>query len=112
MSNVGHLRIRFWARTSNTQRCPFRFTKTGARTSTRGAEDCYALTTKTSQSTSLLVGMVLAASPILSPSVVGIYVSIALYHSYAKLVTDRSWKREDRQEKIGLGVEAAIGDAS
>ena len=56
--------------------------------------------------------MVLAASPILSPSVVGIYVSIALYHSYAKLVTDRSWKREDRQEKIGLGVEAAIGDAS
>jgi len=60
----------------------------------------------------LLVGMVLAASPILSPSVVGIYVSIALYHSYAKLVTDRSWKREDRQEKIGLGVEAAIGDAS
>jgi hypothetical protein len=28
------------------------------------------------------------------------------------VVTDRSWKREDRQEKIGLGVEAAIGDTS
>jgi len=25
---------------------------------------------------------------------------------------DRSWKREHRQEKIGLGVEAAIGDTS
>ena len=27
-------------------------------------------------------------------------------------VSDRSWKREHRQEKIGLGVEAAIGDTS
>jgi hypothetical protein len=26
--------------------------------------------------------------------------------------SDRSWKREHRQEKIGLGVEAAIGDTS
>ena len=25
---------------------------------------------------------------------------------------DRSWQREHRQEKIGLGVEAAIGDTS
>ena len=25
---------------------------------------------------------------------------------------DRSWKREHRQEKIGLGVVAAIGDTS
>jgi hypothetical protein len=40
------------------------------------------------------------------------FVSIALHYPCANLVTDRSWKREDRQEKIGLGVEAAIGDAS
>ena len=59
-----------------------------------------------------LVAEPVAPSPILSPSVVGIYVSIAWHYPYAKLVTDRSWKREDRQENIGRGVEAAIGDTS
>jgi hypothetical protein len=43
---------------------------------------------------------------------VDILVSIALQNSRTKLVLDRSWQREHRQEKIGLGVEAAIGDTS
>jgi hypothetical protein len=43
---------------------------------------------------------------------VGIFVLIALQSSGANLFPDCSWKREHRQEKIGLGVEAAIGDAS
>jgi hypothetical protein len=42
----------------------------------------------------------------LSTSAVYIFVLIALRYP------DRSWKREHRQEKIGLGVEAAIGDTS
>jgi hypothetical protein len=36
-----------------------------------------------------------------------IFIALAL-----RWFPDRSWKREHRQEKIGLGVEAATGDTS
>ena len=57
-----------------------------------------------------------ASSPILSPGVVGIQVSIALHHTRVILITDPHGQltpgREDRQEQIGLDVEAAIGDTT
>jgi hypothetical protein len=54
--------------------------------------------------------------PDLIPRSLSIAVSIALRHTRAILITDRSWTvhagRDDRQEQVGPDVEAAIGDAS